>query len=453
MEGSCRLCFSEDANLISVLEFKSGLEISDLVEVICCVRIEHQGLYSKEICSTCLDTIVSAYELRVLSIQNERCLKEKFLCNEVVVKIETKLEAIPIKSESLDDIDREASSYGFSAIEFSAQPAIVEQSPVISSKRQVTGKQLKERKTKDFECDICPVTQSSKELIKRHINKRHASLNICLICSKKLCSPTILRQHMQRQHSDEVSLKCELCDEILKSRKKLELHLDVHKFFIEDESKALTCRLCHTNFKDETEKMFRHINYHKRRGVKQTESKKTRDDSSLVCPLCGKLYRTKQILHQHIKRHGDSGDKYKCPKCPKNFKTWGELFYHNAVHTTERNFICEICSKGFKSKRDLRNHRIRHETKDVKTFQCPHCLIFLKRRYSLNRHILIHTGEKPFSCAYCERSFTQKNELNKHLRIHVGECTYRCEESGCTEAFRLLAELRLHQEDHYAKKN
>lgn len=435
MEGSCRLCLNNNVELTSVFEFKDGLEISELVKNICCVEIIRRDRYSKVICKICFETITKANELRILSISNDRLLKKQHNNSDFVVKIETE----GIKLESLD-------CEGNSSCQLDS---------------------LKEERS--FKCDKCPATKSTKQGIEYHIIQKHMNENICPVCNKSLCSKNILKQHMQRQHSDEVSLKCDQCNEVLKTKKKLELHADVHKYFLDSEG-TFTCRFCQTVFKNQLNKMFRHINYHKRRVVKQAEIKKTREESeSLVCCHCGKIYRTKQILQQHIKRHFDIGDKYKCQKCPQKFKSWGELFYHNAVHTTERNFICEICSKGFKSKRDLRNHRIRHETKDVKTFQCPHCLIFLKSRYTLNRHILIHTGklrisyldqklsrylftgEKPFNCNYCDKAFTQKNELNKHLRIHIGECTYRCEEQGCTEAFRLLAELRLHQEKHYTK--
>lgn len=448
MEGSCRLCFSEGVKLRSVFEFTNGLEISDLVENICCIRIRLHDLFSKTICGVCFDTIAKAHDLRLLSMRNEQCLKEQF---EVEVKIETITEMITFKSESTDNFDQD--NFGDNAIDSPVLPALMKQPLEKLKQRKVRGEQqiINDKRTNTFHCDICSTSKQSKDQIEHHIMQEHVTENVCPICSKVLCSSVILRQHMQRQHSEKISLKCELCSEVLTSKKKFTMHQDVHKYFIEDEPKKFTCRFCHTSYKNQIIKMFRHINYHKRRVVRQTEKRIAREDSeSLVCPHCGQIYRTKQILQQHIKRHFDIGS-YACPKCPRKFKTWGELFYHNAVHTTERNFICEICSKGFKSKRDLRNHRIRHETKDVKTFQCPHCLIFLKSRYTLNRHILIHTGEKPFSCTYCERSFTQKNELNKHLRIHVGECTYRCEEPGCTEAFRLLAELRLHQEDHYTK--
>ena len=448
MENSCRLCLIKIGDFSDVFRFKANHRISDMIFNICLIKIEENDPYSKQICFNCLHTVYSAYELRILSDRNNQFLKEQNASSgKLFVKIEENADLV--KSEPLsalkDNDEYENPSLGIMKTSF--QTMINSESSIFS-----------------YFCDLCSKKFSTKQGMELHLKKEHLQTNKCVLCLESFCSITNLKQHLRRKHQAKDYLHCNQCNKTFQSLKKIETHQQSHSFCYELSNGAFQCHSCSKRFRCNDQKLNEHINHHKKISHDKAQGiteKKERNDvkrirdvyESLVCPHCGQIYRTKQILQQHIKRHYETGDKYACPKCPQKFKSWGELYYHSAVHTTERNFICDICNKAFKAKRDLRNHKIRHETKDVKIYQCSFCQLMLKSKYTLNRHILIHTGEKKFICSYCLKAFTQKNELNKHLRIHIGECTYKCDNEGCTEAFRLLAELRLHQQIHYASTN
>ncbi|KAJ8341155.1 hypothetical protein SKAU_G00334460, partial [Synaphobranchus kaupii] len=52
--------------------------------------------------------------------------------------------------------------------------------------------------------------------------------------------------------------------------------------------------------------------------------------------------------------------------------------------------------------------------------QCSICLKMFKCASKLQRHHLIHSGEKPFICSVCGRAFRQAIHLKRHLETHTG---------------------------------
>uniref|UniRef100_A0A672PIU5 PR domain zinc finger protein 10 n=1 Tax=Sinocyclocheilus grahami TaxID=75366 RepID=A0A672PIU5_SINGR len=121
------------------------------------------------------------------------------------------------------------------------------------------------------------------------------------------------------------------------------------------------------------------------------------------CSQCGKAFRDKDKLDQHMRYHGRDGCRHMCHQCGKGFLSNAALEDHLQLHSDQRTYSCLFCAEAY-DRLDL-----------------------------LKVHVHVHLVNGCFSCPSCKKTFTDfiqvhetylrmKDKLREHMqRMHNPE--------------------------------
>ncbi|XP_050679815.1 uncharacterized protein LOC126975827 [Leptidea sinapis] len=170
-----------------------------------------------------------------------------------------------------------------------------------------------------------------------------------------------------------------------------------------------------------------------------TKQKAKKTEKKFECAECGLVFRHRNSLMYHMHKHRER--QQECEHCGKRFYTVTALKIHVRAHEGVKPCVCTVCGQHFRQSSDLKYHiASKHST--TKEFKCEFCDKEFARRYSLNLHRRIHTGEKNYPCGLCDKSFRASSYRLVHMRIHTGTKPFKC--PHCDKCFRVAYDMRRH---------
>ncbi|XP_059685597.1 PR domain zinc finger protein 10 isoform X6 [Gavia stellata] len=216
---------------------------------------------------------------------------------------------------------------------------------------------------------------------------------------------------IQPQHDEStVPTQSTMTADDMRRAKRIRLELQnaaLQHLFIRKSFRPFKCLQCGKAFR-EKDKLDQHLRFHGREG-----------NCPLTCDICNKGFINSGALESHMKFHMDQKT-YSCIFCPESFDRLDLLKDHVAIHVNDGYFTCPTCKKRFPDFIQVKKHvRSFHSEK---IYQCTECDKAFCRPDKLRLHMLRHSDRKDFLCSTCGKQFKRKDKLREHMqRMHNPE--------------------------------
>lgn len=183
--------------------------------------------------------------------------------------------------------------------------------------------------------------------------------------------------------------------------------------------------------------------YKKRKVPIARDKNKKPDQHDYRCFICEQVFDLISAKDHHVKK--DHTAAKVCRVCNKRKQTPISLETHLRCHLIGYRFLCSSCGKCFRYKNLLENHLKVEHYNEVK-FACDLCKYETKFKINLERHVKsVHMKIKNFKCHHCsDHEYTTQVGLNlHHYRVHNFPAPITCPD--CRQGFTFESELRVHK--------
>ncbi|KAF0755432.1 longitudinals lacking protein, isoforms A/B/D/L-like isoform X7 [Aphis craccivora] len=258
-----------------------------------------------------------------------------------------------------------------------------------------------ESKVRFFCLNMCGRSYKNKQHMTRHMTSE------CGVQPKFQC------QYCKKCFTRIVQIYCPKCNNIYENNKSLFTHL---MYECASDERKFQCNICLIKFSQLHLLKCHMLSQHKafQRKVEseiafgmRTQSRQFANHN-WPCPQdCGRSYKHKHSLANHLKYECGVQPQFVCKNCTRHF------FNHK--------WPCpQNCGRSYKNKHSLASH-LKYECGVQPQFICKNCTRTFKLKHHLKSHTMSCDNVPPeFSCPFCNKLFRQK----VHLKTHIG-CVHK----------------------------
>ncbi|XP_052892958.1 uncharacterized protein LOC128300801 [Anopheles moucheti] len=166
----------------------------------------------------------------------------------------------------------------------------------------------------------------------------------------------------------------------------------------------------------------------------------------LHCYICDSKEQSEELLEHHLDLHSTMLP-YDCKSCVVHDLTGRTIKTVSSLHNHFRSHLypywCDICGKRFLRKAQLAKHKENHSNSLFVCDECGRGFTHKKTKARLDRHVRLHTGDRPYQCKYCSKRYYDRHQLQCHTEKHFRDMECSCE--YCGETFGGIKLLDAHK--------
>ncbi|KAF4532547.1 hypothetical protein B566_EDAN010839 [Ephemera danica] len=273
-----------------------------------------------------------------------------------------------------------------------------------------------------FSCALCPysIIGHNANALKDHLTTVHADIYFnknrvygCGICHMRFGKKWKLKKHMTEVHE---KFTCYVCLKCYSDDDSYQKHLEI-------EDHGHNCKVCNADFNEE-QTLVQHVKKHHPDLAAEFKMKEKTTETKFTCQVL--VFDSHSDIDAHsLEVHGcNTSWSYQCSECSKYFETVEMLTLHvKTVHEKSIDkFLCDHCGKAYRSKIKLREHVLNIHNGGslpaVEKVKCDICNILVREKI-LEKHRKRHTMVRDIVCGDCGKKFVDTRGLKLHMKtIH-----------------------------------